>query len=103
VRCFPLSCSGRLEQIHILKALEEFSDAVYLVACPEGACRYFEGNTRARKRVEYTQRLLAEIGLEQDRAGIIVTQNGSRPLVEHIEVLKERASLLGPLSLHPDR
>ncbi len=49
LRLFPIPCSGRLDPLHLLKALEEFADAAYVIACPEGACRYFEGNTRATK------------------------------------------------------
>ncbi|MCU0596455.1 MAG: hydrogenase iron-sulfur subunit, partial [Desulfobacterota bacterium] len=43
LRLFPIPCSGRLDPLHLMKALEEFADAAYVIACPEGACRYFEG------------------------------------------------------------
>jgi coenzyme F420-reducing hydrogenase delta subunit len=71
LRLFPLPCSGRMEPLHLMKALEEFADAAYLIACPEGGCRYHEGNSRARKRVSRTAEILAEIGLEKDRVGIV--------------------------------
>jgi len=32
-----------------LKALEKFADAAFIITCPEGACRYFEGNHRANR------------------------------------------------------
>jgi len=72
IRLFPLPCSGRLESVHLMRALEEVADAAYLVTCPEGACRYFEGNRRAKKRVERTRQMIAAIGLETDRVGIVV-------------------------------
>jgi coenzyme F420-reducing hydrogenase delta subunit len=72
LRLFPLPCGGRLDPIHLMKALEGFADAAYLIACPEGGCRYHEGNTRARKRVERTAEILAQIGLEKERVGIVV-------------------------------
>jgi F420-non-reducing hydrogenase iron-sulfur subunit len=71
VRLFPIPCSGRLDHIHLLRALEEFADAAYLIACPEGACRYFEGNERAGKRLERTQDMIAMIGLERERLGMV--------------------------------
>ena len=52
LRLFPMPCSGRIDSLHLLRALEEFADAVYVVTCPEGACRYFEGNIRAKKRAQ---------------------------------------------------
>ena len=78
IRLFPVPCSGRVEPLHILRALEEFADAAYLVTCPEGACRYFEGNRRAEKRVERARTIIAGIGLEEERIGIVVTSEGER-------------------------
>lgn len=72
LRLYPIPCSGRLEPLHLLRALEEFADVAYLIACPEGACRYFEGNRRARKRVERVRSLISSIGLEEDRIGIVI-------------------------------
>jgi coenzyme F420-reducing hydrogenase delta subunit len=72
LRLFPIPCSGRLEPLHLLRALEEFADAAYLIACPEGTCRYFEGNQRAKKRVERTRTVISDIGLEADRVGMII-------------------------------
>lgn len=72
VRLFPIPCSGRLEILHLLRALEEFADAAYVITCPEGACRYFEGNRRARKRVERARSIIESIGLEKERLGIII-------------------------------
>lgn len=71
LRLYPVPCSGRVEPLHLLKALEEFADAVYVIACPEGACHYFEGNRWAGKRVERTRTIISSIGLEEERAAII--------------------------------
>ena len=57
IRFFPLPCSGRIDPLHLMRALESGADKVYLVTCPEGACRYREGNIRATKRIAYTQGL----------------------------------------------
>ena len=62
VQFFPLPCSGRIEPVHLLRALESGATKVYLLTCPEGACRYTEGNARAGKRLTYVQGLLKEIG-----------------------------------------
>ena len=72
IRLFPIACSGRLEPLHLLKALEDFADAAYVITCPEGACKYFEGNRRAFKRVERVKSLIKDIGLEQERIGIVM-------------------------------
>jgi F420-non-reducing hydrogenase iron-sulfur subunit len=97
VRLFPIPCSGRLDPIHLLRALEEFADAVYLIACPEGACRYFEGNERAGKRLERTQEMIAMIGLERERLGMVMNRKENPKGLGQIagEIL-ERVSSLAP-------
>jgi coenzyme F420-reducing hydrogenase delta subunit len=81
LRLFPLPCGGRMEPLHLMRALEEVADAAVLVACPEGACRYFEGNRRAGKRVARTRELLRGIGLEPERAGVVIrTPEDTSPL-----------------------
>ncbi len=71
VRFFPLPCSGRIEALHLMRALEAGADKVFLVTCPIGACRYQEGNLRARKRLEFAQKLLEEIGFEPERFELV--------------------------------
>lgn len=78
MRLFPLPCSGRLESVHLLRALEEFADAAYVITCPEGTCKYFEGNLRAKKRVETAKSIITSIGLEEERLGVIVSTKKER-------------------------
>ena len=96
IRLFPIPCSGRLEPVHLLKALEEFADAAYVITCPEGACRYFEGNKRAKKRVERVRMIITGIGLEPERVGIIIgSKDEPKPLAELAEEIMESISGLG--------
>jgi len=97
LRLFPIPCSGRLDPLHLLKALEEFADAAYVIACPEGACRYFEGNLRARKRVERTAETIAQIGLEKERVGIVAnSKENPKPLATLAEEILARTRDLRP-------
>jgi coenzyme F420-reducing hydrogenase delta subunit len=95
LRLFPIPCSGRLEPLHLLKALEEFADAAYVITCPEGACRYFEGNHRALKRVQMTRSIISEIGLEPERVGIIIGSKEDPKSLEELtgEIFREIARL----------
>jgi coenzyme F420-reducing hydrogenase delta subunit len=51
----------------LLKAFEAGADGVLVFVCPEGMCRYVEGNIRAAKRVNWVKHLLYEIGLDGRR------------------------------------
>jgi F420-non-reducing hydrogenase iron-sulfur subunit len=97
MRFFPLPCSGRIDPLHLMRALESGADMVYVVTCPEGACRYREGNIRAGKRVAYTQGLIEEIGLERQRLELIRTTGGNPITVDKLarELLAREASV-GP-------
>ncbi len=97
LRLFPIPCSGRLEPLHLLRALEEFADAAFVITCPEGACRYFEGNRRARKRVEMTQAIISSIGLEEERVGIVMgSKENLKSLAKVAQEIVERVTQLGP-------
>ncbi len=75
MRFFPLPCSGRIEALHFLKALETGARKVYLVACPEGACRYGQGNVRARKRLDFAKALIREIGMADDCFELVLAKS----------------------------
>jgi coenzyme F420-reducing hydrogenase delta subunit len=96
VRFFPIPCSGRLEPVHLLKALETFADAAYVITCPRGACRYFQGNRRAEKRVQRAQDIIRSIGLEKERLDIVIrSQDHPKTLAQLSKELMERAIELG--------
>jgi coenzyme F420-reducing hydrogenase delta subunit len=97
LRLFPIPCSGRLDPLHLLKALEEFADAAFVIACPEGACRYFEGNTRATKRVHMTAQMIAQIGVEKERVGIVAnSKENPRTLTTLAEEILDRTGEIRP-------
>ena len=97
IRFFPLPCSGRIDPLHLMRALESGADKVYLVTCPEGACRYQEGNLRARKRITYAQGLIEEIGLERERLELIITSAGNPVTVDDLaRGFLAREALIGP-------
>ncbi|HMK92373.1 MAG TPA: hydrogenase iron-sulfur subunit [Thermoleophilia bacterium] len=67
IRMIKLPCTGKLEVIHIMKAIQAGADGVYAAGCLEGECHYLKGNLWARKRVNHVKDLLAEVGLEPER------------------------------------
>jgi F420-non-reducing hydrogenase iron-sulfur subunit len=97
LKLFPIPCSGRLDPLHLLKALEEFADTAYVIACPEGACRYFEGNLRATRRVGMTAQTIAQIGIEKERVGIVMnSKENPKPLEKLAEEVLDLSSVLRP-------
>jgi len=71
VKFSRLPCSGRSDVLYMLRAIEGGADTVLVVGCPDGVCQFLEGNLRARMRVRYANRLLAEAGLRNERVRMI--------------------------------
>jgi coenzyme F420-reducing hydrogenase delta subunit len=84
IRFFPLPCSGRIDPLHLMRALESGADKVYLITCPEGTCCYREGNLRAQKRLVFTQELIEEIGLQRERLELIITSKGNPVTIDEM-------------------
>ena len=64
VKTIRMPCSGMVTEVYLLKAFEAGADAVAVLVCPGGACRYTEGNLRAEKRMGKTRSVLDEIGVD---------------------------------------
>lgn len=62
VRIIRVPCAGKVDELYIMKALEEGADGVAVLACQTDACRYLRGNVRVQKRLRHVERLLEEIG-----------------------------------------
>lgn len=62
-----VSCTGRLQPEHVLKAFESGARLVCAIACAEDNCHYLEGSKRCARRVDYLRGILDEVGLGGDR------------------------------------
>ena len=67
IKTVKMPCSSMVKDVFLLRAFEAGSDGVVVLVCPEGQCRYIEGNIRAKKRVAWVRNLLDEIGLNGQR------------------------------------
>lgn len=97
VRIIRLPCTGKVDAIHLMKAFEDGADGVFVAGCLEGQCHYLEGNLRAKKRVAYVKRLLAEVGTDPQRVEMfnLSSAMGGR-FAEIVEEMTERIRKLGP-------
>jgi len=83
-RIVEIPCSGRLDPLEVLHALERGADGIMVAGCLEGDCHFQEGNImvagclegdchfqegnlNARRRVNHIKDIIASIGLEPER------------------------------------
>ncbi|MCP3944616.1 MAG: hydrogenase iron-sulfur subunit [Desulfobacteraceae bacterium] len=71
VKIIRVPCTGKVDAIHIMKALEKGADGVYVAGCLEGDCHFKTGNARARLRVARVQKILEDLGWEKERVAMI--------------------------------
>jgi len=67
VRLVEVPCSGRINPLFILSALQHEADGVMVVGCEPDDCHYKEGNFLARRKLTTLKRFLKYIGLEEGR------------------------------------
>ena len=97
VRIVKLPCTGKVDALYLMKAFEEGADGVFVAGCLEGECHYLEGNLRARRKVNYVKRLLAEVGIEPERVEMfnLSSAMGGR-FAEIVKEMTEKVKALGP-------
>jgi len=99
-----LPCSGRVEELMIMRAFEKGADGVMVVGCLEGDCHYMSGNLRARARVARVSGILDRIGIGGERVGMfnLSAGEGTR-FVEYANEMVEKIRGLGPSPINAAR
>jgi F420-non-reducing hydrogenase iron-sulfur subunit len=100
IKLVKLPCTGKLDVQYIMDAFEQGADGVYVVACPLGNCHHVKGNERGQARVNYTKKLLDEIGLGGERLAMYFMSGGQgRTFARAAIEMTERIKRLGPSPL----
>lgn len=104
IKIIHVPCSGKVDVIHLLRAIQKGADGAYVVGCLEGTCHYKEGNYRARERVEHVRAMLEEIGLEKERVRMYNLSSGEGPtFAAYAQEMTENILKLGPNPLSARR
>lgn len=83
--------------MHLLRAIEDGADGVYVAGCLEGECHFLTGNVKAKKKVQYVKNVLEEIGVEPERVEMFNLSSGEGPrFAEIAKEMVERIKELGP-------
>ena len=97
IKIIRVPCTGKVDVMHLLRAIQHGADGVYAVGCLEGTCHYNEGNLRCRERVDYVRGLLEEVGIEADRVRMYNLSSGEGPtFAAYAKEMTENILALGP-------
>jgi coenzyme F420-reducing hydrogenase delta subunit len=67
VRIIRVPCSGRINPLYLLKALQSGMDGVLVSGCHPGDCHYISGNLYARRKFAVMKKYLEYLGIEPER------------------------------------
>jgi F420-non-reducing hydrogenase iron-sulfur subunit len=97
VKIIRVPCTGKVDAIHIMKALLKGADGVYVAGCLEGDCHFKNGNIRAAHRVAYVQKMLNDIGWDGERVEMITMSAGmGERFAQTAKEFTEKIRQLGP-------
>jgi F420-non-reducing hydrogenase iron-sulfur subunit len=97
IRIVRVPCTGKVDVIHLLRAMEKGADGAYVVGCMEGECHYNNGNLRARKRVAQVQKILDTIGIGGERVQMYnLSSSEGTKFAEYAREMDERIRKMGP-------
>lgn len=100
IKVIQFPCTGRLDVLTVLHALEDGADGVMVAGCLPGNCHYLEGNANARRRVEHIRDLLKQIGLEPERVRMFnMSAAMAQQFVTASKEMVDQISALGPSPL----
>ena len=97
IKVIQVPCTGRVDILHLLNAIEDGADGVYVAGCLEGECHYREGNLKAKRKVDYVKKTLEELGIEPERVEMynLSSAQGAR-FAEIANEMAENIKALGP-------
>jgi F420-non-reducing hydrogenase iron-sulfur subunit len=104
VKIIQVPCTGRVDIIHLLRAIEDGADGLYVAGCLEGECHFINGNLKTRKKVDYVKNALMEIGMEPERVEMynLSSAMGLR-FAEIAREMTDRIKELGPSPLKKNK
>jgi coenzyme F420-reducing hydrogenase delta subunit len=97
IRIIRTPCTGKLEVEYFMRAFENGADGVLVAGCEEGSCHFIEGNLMAKRRVNYTRKIISEAGFEPDRLRMVnIGAADARRFVDIVKDMIETIRALGP-------
>ncbi|AEB08203.1 hydrogenase iron-sulfur subunit [Desulfobacca acetoxidans] len=97
VKIIRVPCSGKVDVIHLMKAIEKGADGVYIAGCLEGDCHFRNGNVKAKRRLAHVRKILDDIGIGGERVEMFEMSAGMGDRFAQVATdFTEKIRKLGP-------
>lgn len=98
VRVIRVMCSGRVNPLFVLNALQNGADGVLICGCHPGECHYMQGNYIARRRIALLKNLLEYIGIEPERVNMAwVSASEGVKFADVVKEVTEKVKKIGKM------
>jgi len=98
VKVIRVMCSGRVNPMFVVNALQQGADGVLIGGCHPGDCHYVEGNYFARRRMAVLKKLLEYIGIDSRRVRMAwVSAAEGNKFTDVIKTVAEDVKQIGPM------
>jgi coenzyme F420-reducing hydrogenase delta subunit len=98
IKIIRVMCSGRVNPLFLVNALQQGADGVLISGCHPGDCHYLEGNFYARRRFMLMRKLLEHVGVDPGRVNMSwVSASEGAKFKEVIDETVAKAKEAGPM------
>ena len=98
LKVIRVMCSGRVNPIFVINALQQGADGVLIGGCHPGDCHYERGNYLARRRMAVLKNLLEYTGIDPRRVRMTwVSAAEGNKFAEVVTEVTEDIKKLGPM------
>ncbi len=97
IKILKIPCTGKVDILYLLTALEDGADGVIVVGCEEGSCHFVNGNIRAKKKVNFAKKILDEVGVGGERLEMFnLSAAMGQKFAQIVTEMTQRIKRLGP-------
>lgn len=98
VKIIRVMCSGRVNPMFVVNALQEGADGVLIGGCHPGECHYVQGNYLARRRMAILKKLLVYLGIDEKRVRMTwVSAAEGKKFADVIKEITDDVKKIGPM------
>ncbi|HID26166.1 MAG TPA: hydrogenase iron-sulfur subunit [Thermoplasmata archaeon] len=98
LKTIRVMCSGRVNPMFVINALQQGADAVLIGGCHPGDCHYEKGNYLARRRVAVLRKLLEYVGVDPRRVRMTwVSAAEGHKFAKVVKEITEDVRKIGPM------
>lgn len=98
VKIIRVMCSGRVNPMFVVSALQEGADGVLIGGCHPGECHYVQGNYLARRRMAILKKLLEYLGIDEKRVRMTwVSAAEGKKFADVIKKITDDVKKIGPM------